>query len=114
MCMFDLCRCRSGVAGSGAEERAVQSGGLHVCWSGQTRTPHYQHGDRQGRGEVCLHILPIAVNGIMLQYVCRYVLLVSGLCLGSSWCDQLSVEMLVDYVTGQLGGGKVREDCCWY
>ena len=54
------------------------------------------------------------MNGIMSQYVCRYVLLVSGLCLGSSWCDQLSVEMLVDYVTGQLGGGKVREDCCWY
>ena len=50
----------------------------------------------------------------MLQYVCRYVLLVSGLCLGSPWCDQLSVEMLVDYVTGQLGGGEVREDCCWY
>ena len=40
--------------------------------------------------------------------MCRYVVLVSGLNLGSSWCDQLSVEMLVDYITGQLGGPAVR------
>jgi hypothetical protein len=33
---------------------------------------------------------------------------VSGLNLGSSWSDQLSVEMLVDYITGQLGGVRVR------
>ena len=38
----------------------------------------------------------------------RYIMLVSGLNLGSSWCDQLSVEMMVDYITGQLGGVKVR------
>ena len=38
----------------------------------------------------------------------RYVLLVSGLNLGSSWCDQLSVTLLVDYITGQLGGPAVR------
>ena len=37
----------------------------------------------------------------------RYVLLVSGLGMGSSWCDQLSLEMFVDYVTGQLGGVSV-------
>ena len=37
----------------------------------------------------------------------KYVLLVSGLNLGSSWCDQLSIEMMVDYVTGQLGGVDV-------
>ena len=40
--------------------------------------------------------------------MCRYVVLVSGLNLGSSWCDQLSVEMFVDYITGQLGGPSVR------
>lgn len=40
--------------------------------------------------------------------MCRYVVLVSGLNLGSSWCDQLSVEMFVDYITGQLGGPAVR------
>jgi len=39
----------------------------------------------------------------------KYVVLVSGLNLGSSWCDQLSVEMLVDYITGQLGGLAVRQ-----
>ena len=38
----------------------------------------------------------------------RYVLLVSGLGMGSSWCDQLSIEMMVDYITGQLGGATVR------
>ena len=37
----------------------------------------------------------------------RYVLLVSGLGIGSSWSDQLSIEMLVDYITGQLGGVSV-------
>lgn len=37
----------------------------------------------------------------------KYVLLVSGLNLGSSWSDQLSIEMMVDYVTGQLGGVDV-------
>ena len=37
----------------------------------------------------------------------RYVLLSSGLNLGSSWSDQLSVELLVDYITGQLGGEEV-------
>ena len=36
-------------------------------------------------------------------------MLLSGLNLGSSWCDQLSTEMMVDYVTGQLGGAKVNE-----
>lgn len=40
--------------------------------------------------------------------MCRYVVLVSGLNLGSSWCDQLSMEMFVDYITGQLGGPAVR------
>lgn len=35
------------------------------------------------------------------------MLLVSGLNLGSSWTDQLSVEMMTDYITGQLGGVKV-------
>ena len=43
----------------------------------------------------------------MCVCVFRYVLLVSGLGMGSSWCDQLSLEMLVDYVTGQLGGPSV-------
>lgn len=36
-------------------------------------------------------------------------MLLSGLNLGSSWCDQLSIEMLVDYITGQLGGDNVSE-----
>ena len=40
--------------------------------------------------------------------MCRYMVLVSGLNLGSLWCDQLSVEMFVDYITGQLGGPAVR------
>lgn len=45
------------------------------------------------------------------QTVChRYVVLLSGLNLGSSWSDQLSVEMLTDYITGQLGGVKVSDD----
>lgn len=37
----------------------------------------------------------------------RYVLLVSGLNLGSMWSSQLSVQMMVDYIAGQLGGPKV-------
>lgn len=41
----------------------------------------------------------------------RFVVLLSGLNLGSSWCDQLSVEMLVDYVTGQLGGPGDQQFC---
>ena len=44
----------------------------------------------------------------VLRGLCsRYVLLVSGLGIGSSWSDQLSIEMLVDYITGQLGGASV-------
>ncbi len=35
----------------------------------------------------------------------------SGLNLGSSWSDQLSVEMMVDYVTGQLGGPEDQQFC---
>ena len=45
---------------------------------------------------------------MMYLFHTRYVVLVSGLNLGSSWCDQLSVEMFVDYVTGQLGTPAVR------
>ena len=37
----------------------------------------------------------------------RYVVLVSGLNIGSSWYDQLSIQSFVDYVTGQLGGPQV-------
>ena len=37
----------------------------------------------------------------------RYVLLVSGLNLGSAWCDQLSIQLLVDYLSGQLGAYNV-------
>ena len=36
-------------------------------------------------------------------------MLVSGLEMGSSWCDQLKIEMLVDYITGQLGGAEVSK-----
>lgn len=47
-------------------------------------------------------------RGIGVCGLCsRYVLLVSGLGIGSSWSDQLSIEMLVDYITGQLGGVSV-------
>ena len=42
------------------------------------------------------------------MFYCRYVVLVSGLNLGSPWCDRVSIEMFVDYVTGQLGAHKVR------
>ncbi len=34
--------------------------------------------------------------------------MVSGLNVGSKWCDQLSIEMMVDYIAGQLGGANVR------
>ena len=34
-------------------------------------------------------------------------MLVSGLNVGSSWFDQLSIQMFVDYITGQLGGQLV-------
>ncbi len=44
---------------------------------------------------------------LSLSLSLRYVLFVSGWNLGSSSCDQLSVDMMVDYVTGQLGGAKV-------
>ena len=37
--------------------------------------------------------------------------LLSGLNLGSSWSDQLSVELLVDYITGQLGEAAVGVAC---
>lgn len=37
----------------------------------------------------------------------RYVVLVSGLNMGSSWYDQLSIQSFIDYVTGQLGGPQV-------
>jgi len=37
---------------------------------------------------------------------------VSGLNLGSSSSDQFSIETMVDYVTGQLGGAKVGVVCC--
>eukprot|EP00731_Ephydatia_muelleri_P028441 Em0020g85a len=41
----------------------------------------------------------------------KYVVLVSGLNLGSPWCDRVSIEMFVDYVTGQLGAHKDMEFC---
>ena len=31
----------------------------------------------------------------------------SGLNLGSLWTSQLSIQMMADYITGQLGGPKV-------
>ena len=37
----------------------------------------------------------------------RFVVLVSGLNIGSAWFDQLSIQMLVDYITGQAGGPQV-------
>ena len=37
---------------------------------------------------------------------CRYVLLVSGLNLGSSHSNEF-IEMMVDYITGQLDGAEV-------
>ena len=54
-----------------------------------------------GCGCVCVYVLACVCQ---LYSVSRCVLLVSGLGMGSSWCDQLSIEMLVDYVTSQLGG----------
>ena len=42
----------------------------------------------------------------------RYVVLVSGLNLGSPWCDRVNIEMFVDYVTGQLGAYRVRGRGC--
>jgi DNA polymerase delta subunit 2 len=41
----------------------------------------------------------------------RFVLLVSGLGIGSSWSDQLSIQLLVDYITGQLGGASDQKLC---
>jgi DNA polymerase delta subunit 2 len=35
-----------------------------------------------------------------------YVLLVSGLNIGSEWSDQLFIQLLVDYINGQLGHSK--------
>ena len=52
-----------------------------------------------------IYILMHVVCVCMYHYI-RYVLMLSGLNLGSSWCDQLSIEMMVDYITGQLGGAK--------
>ena len=42
----------------------------------------------------------------------RFVVLVSGLNIGSAWFDQLSIQMLVDYITGQAGGPQVSVIKC--
>ena len=70
-------------------------------WEGETGRRSLRRGGN-GRNYDLLHSLFLCVA------MCRYVVLVSGLNLGSSWCDQLSVEMFVDYITGQLGGPAVR------
>ena len=44
---------------------------------------------------------------LLVDYSNRYVLLVSGLNIGSSWCDNTSVQMLIDYICGQIGGYQV-------
>ncbi len=36
-------------------------------------------------------------------YFCRYVILVSGLNIGSAWCDHSSIQMFIDFVCGQTG-----------
>ena len=51
--------------------------------------------------------IPACVMFFFAPLACRYVLLVSGLNLGSSHSDQFSIETMVDYITGQLGGAKV-------
>ena len=35
---------------------------------------------------------------------CRYVVFVSGLNVGSAHCDQLALQLMVDYLSGCLGG----------
>ena len=35
------------------------------------------------------------------------MLLVSGLNVGSLWSDHTSLQMLIDYISGQIGGDKV-------
>ena len=39
----------------------------------------------------------------------RYIAIVSGLNIGSDHCSQLSVEVLVDYLAGHLGGPRDRD-----
>ena len=39
-----------------------------------------------------------------ITYVHRYIALVSGLNVGSSHCDQLSLQLFIDYITGSVGG----------
>ena len=36
--------------------------------------------------------------------MCRYIAIVSGLNVGSAHCDQLSLQLFIDYVTGVVGG----------
>ena len=45
-------------------------------------------------------------------FVCRYVMLLSGLNVGSPWCNQLAIQMMVDYASGQLCGPQVRVCVC--
>jgi len=43
-----------------------------------------------------------------ITHVCthRYIGLVSGLNIGSSHCDQLSLQLFIDYITGSVGGAS--------
>ena len=38
----------------------------------------------------------------------RYIALVSGLNVGSAHCDQLSLQLFIDYITGSVGGAAYR------
>jgi DNA polymerase delta subunit 2 len=55
---------------------------------------------------------PLATPTIPVDYSQQndmYIALVSGLNVGSDHCSQLSIEMLVDYLAGHLGGPKDHE-----
>ena len=64
-----------------------------------------------GRGEIPSAAVspPVYVPACVMFFAsltCRYVLLVSGLNLGSPHSNEF-IETMVDYITGQLDGAKV-------
>ena len=43
----------------------------------------------------------------------KYIVFVSGLSVGSSACNPLQFQLLVDHITGQLGDEKVLTVSCF-
>jgi len=55
---------------------------------------------------LCIYYhLYVCLIRVFYFVLCRYIALVSGLNVGSAHCDQLSLQLFINYITGSIVGG---------